>query len=133
MNIQKIKIELLQGENQPLVFCTEISSVRLSKISGTLAFRIITLMQKAKKYKMNLGGFSFARKFDVRISMNEVSASGTEDLGLSSVQFGITLQANESSVDKFHGFIADLVNAIATGEGQIEDTFVNLKEELCLN
>lgn len=129
-----IKIELLQGENAPIVFSTEISEgANLSEISGTLAFRIIKLMQKTRKYKMNLGGFSFARKFDVCITIEGQSASGTEVNGLSVIQFGIALQNNEASAERFHGFISELVSEILAGDSQIEDTFAELKEDLCLN
>lgn len=132
--MQTVKIELLQGDNSPLVFSTEISeSAKLSKISGTLAFRIILLFQKAKKYRMNLGGFSFARKFDVRITVQGVCASGTEIVGKDVIKFGITLQANENSVERFHDFIKDLVIDILTGESQMEGDFADLKPELCLN
>ena len=134
MNKQTIKIELLQASNSPLVYSTEISDrAKNSVISGTLAFRIITLFQKARKYKMNLGGFSFARKFDVKITIQGVEASGTEVNGAGSIKFGITLQGNEKSVDQFHNFINDLVLDIMLGTSQVEDTFAELKEDLCLN
>lgn len=134
MKMQTVKIELLQGDNSPLVFSTEISErAKLDVISGTLAFRIITLFQKARKYKMNLGGFSFARKFDVKITIQGAEASGTEIAGMNVVKFGITLQANEKSFENFHGFINDLVLDIMTGQSQLEDTFAELKAELCLN
>lgn len=134
MKKQTIKIELLQGDNSPLLFAIEMSAdANLSEVSGTLAFRIMKLREKVAKYKMNLGGFSFSRKFDVKISVGGTSASGTEVLGLSSIKFGITLQANEASADRFHDFLNELVLAVLTGEDQIEGTFSELKDELCLN
>lgn len=134
MKKQVIKIELLQGDNSPLVFSTEINErAKNDVVSGTLAFRIITLMQKTKKYRMNLGGFSFARKFDVKITIQGVEASGTEVVGKDVVKFGITLQANENSAERFHAFINELVLDIMLGTSQLEDTFAELKDELCLN
>lgn len=134
MNKQTIKIELLQGDNSPLVFSTEISEdAKMDVVSGTLAFRIITLFQKARKYRMNLGGFSFARKFDVKITINDVVLSGTEVNGMSSVKCGVTLQANEKSFDHFHGFLSDIVTAMFTGQHKLEGDFADLKDELCLN
>ena len=131
--MKTIKIELLQGENSPIVFSTQVESSKLDEVSGTLAFRIIQLMLKVRKYKMNLGGFSFARKFDVQISIEGVAASGTKLNGLDVIKFGITLQRNDNSIEKFHGFISELVGEILCGDSQIEDTFQELKADLCLN
>ncbi len=129
-----VTIELLQGDNAPIVLQTEISGdCKLTEVSGTLAYRIIKLRQKAQKYKMNLGGFSFSRKFDVKITSEGVSASGSQSLGLDSIKFGITIQNNEKSADHFHEFINDLVLDILTGESKIEGNFKELKQELCLN
>ena len=129
MKNKNVKIELLQGENSPLVFAENIESRKLNEVAGTLAFRILKLREKAKKYGMKLG-FSFARKFDVRITIDGVSASGTEDEFKSMVKFGITVQSNEKSMEKFHSFIKDLVLSILAGEGQQEGTYKSLKGEL---
>ena len=132
--MKKVVIELLQGENAPIVLSTEISKeAKNSEVSGTLAYRIIKLMQKARKFKMNLGGFSFARKFDVKISIDGVNASGSETLGLSVIKFGITIQNKEKSADRFHDFINELVNDILCGDSELEGDFSELKEELCMN
>ena len=47
--MKTVKIELLQGDNAPLVFSTGIESNCLDEVSGTLAFRITKLMQKSQK------------------------------------------------------------------------------------
>jgi len=130
--MKAIKIELLQGENAPLVFSTPIESNKLDEISGTLAFRIITLMQKAKKYKMNMG-FSFARKFDVRLTIDGVSVDGTNAILNGLMKFSITLQDRPESMERFHGFIEELVLEVATGQSDLEGTFEELKEEIILN
>lgn len=134
MKMQTIKIELLQGDNSPIVISTELTEAcKLKEVSGTLAYRLLKLRLKAKKFRMNLGGFSFARKFDVKISIGEKFASGSESIGLSAVQFGITIQDKEESQERFHGFISELVNDILCGDSKIEGEFAELKEDLCLN
>lgn len=130
--MKTVKIELLQGENSPLVFSTPVESNKLDEISGTLAFRIITLMKKARKYKMNIG-FSFARKFDVRLTIDGVSTDGTNALLNGLMKFSITLQDNEKSMERFHGFIEELVLEVATGQSALEGTFAELLEEIELN
>lgn len=131
MNNVNVKIELIQGDNSPVTVTTELTeNLKNLEVAGTLAFRILKLRQKASKYKMNLGGFSFARKFDVKISIGSVSASGTQSIGMNTLKFGITIQNTEKSADKFHEFITDLVNDMLTGDSELEGEFEELKEEL---
>lgn len=129
--MKTVKITLLQGENE-LIFSTPIETKKINEIAGTLAYRITALMQKSRKYKMNIG-LSFARKFDVAIEIDGKKADGTHTLLNGMVRFGITLQNNEASVDRFHGFISELVADIMTGQSQLEGTIEELKSNLCLN
>lgn len=131
--LKTIKIELSQGENTPIVMSEQVESNKLTEVSGTLAYRILKLRQNAKRFKMNLGGFSFARKFDVKITIGENSASGTDTLGRSVVKFGITIQSKETSADNFNDFIGMLINDILCGDSQIEGDFAELKENLNFN
>jgi len=126
--MKNIKIELLQADKSPLTFIEAIESRRLDEISGTLAYRILALRQDAKEFNINLG-FSFARKFDVKITIDGQEQSGTE-VFKSMVKFGITVQGNEKSMEKFHKFINRLVLSILAGEGQIEGTYKELRNEL---
>lgn len=128
--MKTIKITLVQKENE-LVFSTPVESQKIDEISGTLSARIIALMVKSRKFKMNLG-FSFSRKFDVKIEIDGIEASGTETILNGLVKFGIAVQTNEASMDRFAEFIGELVNEILTGKNQLEGTFDELKEELGL-
>jgi hypothetical protein len=119
--MKNVSINLIQGENS-INFNTELSSRNFTEISGTLSGRILALMVRKKKYNMNLGGFSFARKFDVRIAIDGQSADGTNVIANGVVQFGITIQNNEKSFEKFHGFIGELVEDILTGRNVLEGT-----------
>lgn len=119
--MKNVSINLIQGENS-INFNTELSSRNFTEISGTLSGRILALMVRKKKYNMNLGGFSFARKFDVRIAIDGQSADGTSVIANGVVQFGITIQNNEKSFEKFHGFIGELVEDILTGRNVLEGT-----------
>lgn len=119
--MKNVSINLIQGENS-INFNTELSSRNFTEISGTLSGRILALMVRKKKYNMNLGGFSFARKFDVRIAIDGQSADGTNVIANGVVQFGITIQNNEKSFEKFHGFIGELVEDILTGRNILEGT-----------
>lgn len=119
--MKNVSINLVQGENS-INFNTELSSRNFTEISGTLSGRILALMVRKKKYNMNLGGFSFARKFDVRIAIDGQSADGTSVIANGVVQFGITIQNNEKSFEKFHGFIGELVEDILTGRNILEGT-----------
>jgi len=128
--MRTIKITLVQGENE-LIFSTDIKSNKINEIAGTLSTRIIALMVKSRKYGMNLG-FSFARKFDVKIEIDGKDASGTDTILNGLVKFGITIQMNDNSMDKFNDFIGELVSDILTGRNELEGTFEELKKELSL-
>jgi hypothetical protein len=119
--MKNVSISLIQGDAN-LVFNTELSTRNFTEISGTLSGRILSLMFRKKKYNMNLGGFSFARKFDVRIEIDGQGTSGTECIANGLVQFGITIQNNEKSFEKFHGFIGELIEDILTGRNVLEGT-----------
>lgn len=125
--MKNVSINLIQGEAK-LVFNTELSSRNFTEISGTLSGRILSLMVRKKKYNMNLGGFSFARKFDVRIEIDGQGASGTETIANGLVQFGITIQNNEKSFERFHGFIGELIEDILTGRNILEGTLDEMLE-----
>lgn len=116
--MKTVSITLVQGESR-LFFSTELQTNLISEISGTLSGKIIALMVRAKKYKMNLG-FSFNKKFDVEISIDGQSANGTETILNGLTRFGITLKQDIKSVENFHGFINDLVVDIVTGRNVIE-------------
>ena len=121
--MKKIVITLVQGE-QKLIFDTFIESDKITEVSGTLAARIIALMVKSRKYKMNLG-FSFSRKFDVQISVEGLGeANGTETILNGLMQFGITLGLNEGSVQRFGSFIHELVFSVL-----VKDTVDNKEFE----
>jgi hypothetical protein len=119
--MKNVGITLVQGEAK-LHFNTELSSRNFTEISGTLSGRILALMYRKKKYNINLGGFSFARKFDVRIEIDGMASDGTNTIANGLVQFGITIQNNEKSFEKFHGFIGELVEDILTGRNVLEGT-----------
>lgn len=125
--MKNVSITLIQNEAK-LAFNTELSSRNFTEISGTLSGRILALMNRKKKYNMNLGGFSFARKFDVRIEIDGQGTSGTETIANGLVQFGITIQNNEKSFEKFHGFIGELIEDILTGRNVLEGTLDEVLE-----
>lgn len=125
--MKTVSINLVQGDSC-INFSTQIESIRFDEISGTLSGRILALMVRKKKYNINLGGFSFARKFDVRIAIDGIEASGTNTITNGVVQFAITIQNNEKSFQKFHGFIHELVEDILSGRNVLEGTLDEMLE-----
>lgn len=132
MKNKVIRIELIQ-KGHVITFTTEINDEKLSVIAGTIAFRIVTMCQKVRKFKMNLNGFSFSRKFDVQLTIEGESANGTQTIANGSVHFGLTLQDKENSVERFGDFIKELVCDILTGTSKAEIELGELLEEVGLN
>ena len=129
--MKKVIIRLIQGA-AILEFSAEIETQKITEIAGTLAARIIALNVKQRKYSVKLG-FSFARKFDVEIVIDGKAANGSKDLLNGLVKFGITIQQNELSYNRFAGFVSELVEEILTGKNQLEGEFSELVGELHLN
>ena len=124
-----VRIELLQN-GKAVHFSTDLSDdLKIPAVAATLAHRVVSLFQKAKKFRINLNGFSFARKFDVKIVIGGTEATGTGVILNGSMQFGLTLQDTEKSVRNFAEFIDELVTEVMTGASKVElDTIEELIE-----
>lgn len=133
MNATKqIRIDLIQGD-KVVTFTTEMSeNANISTVSGTLSLRIVTLFQKVKKFGFKLDGFSFARKFDTKITIEGAEVSGTDTILNGSMRFGITLQNSENSVERFGAFVHELVSEVMTGTGKMEIELSELLDEVGL-
>lgn len=127
---KQVKLELVQNNNV-LTFTTNIESQEATVLSGTIAYRIIDLFAKSKKFKMNLGGFSFARKFDVKISIEGVeTVSGSKTFFQETTKFGITLRETQESITNFGEFIGALVYSATTGLYELEINQADLVSEV---
>lgn len=124
--MKTVKLELIQGDNNPLVFTRTIDTDVITEVSGTIVQNVLNLYAKTKKFKMNIG-FSFARKFDVKVTIDGVESSFNKVIASESVKFGITL--GEKSVERFAEFIHEFVTDCMT---QQSDMVVDL-EEIRLN
>lgn len=132
MKNKNIRIDLIQKDSV-LSFTVEMENEKLSVIAGTIAFRVVTMCQKVRKFKMNLNGFSFARKFDVQLTIEGESTNGTQVIANGTVAFGLTLQDKEQSIEKFGEFIKELVCDIMTGQSKAEVELTDLLEEVGYN
>jgi hypothetical protein len=114
--VKTIKVQLVQqgNESKNLTFTGQIEANKNTEIGGTIAGRILKLHRNARIFKQKLN-FSFARKFDVKLSINGKEISGS-DLLNGVIDFGLTVQNNEKSIEKFCAFIESLVTDVLTGE-----------------
>lgn len=133
--MQQVKISLIQDKGT-LEFSTPLRAKKnVETIAGTLSARIVALWLKSRKYKMNLG-FSFARKFDVKLEINGQEVDGTNTILNGVMKFGLTLQSSEktrdASMERFVAFITELVEEVINGTSQAEGSFDQLKKELNL-
>ena len=113
--MKTIKVELIQVNDaqKRLTFTGEINSDKISEVASTIAGRIVKLYTNAKVFKQKLN-FTFARKFDLAITIDGQTLSGT-DLLNGAVKFGITVQSNEHSIIKFAKFVEHLTIDIMSG------------------
>ena len=113
-----IKVELIQQGNEAknLVFTGQIEANKITEIGGTIAQRILKLHRNARIFKQKLN-FSFSRKFNVKLTIDGEEISGN-DLLNGVIDFGLTVQNNDKSIEQFCNFIETLVTDVLTGESQ---------------
>lgn len=112
---KQVKLELVQGEST-LTFTRDIDTDKITEVSGTIVQNILNLYTKTKKFKMDIG-FSFARKFDVKVTVDGVESNFNKIIASESVKFGITL--GEKSVERFAEFIHEFVTDCMTGQSEL--------------
>lgn len=115
---KKVILTLIQNETQ-IAFEVSVQSEKISEISGTIANNVIALYNKKMKYKncLDLNGFTFARKFDLKLSVDSVEAGSNAVLGNSTIKFGLTI--TQGKVNNFVNFVQDLTTEILTGSSQL--------------
>ena len=113
--VKTIKVELIQQGNEAknLVFTGQIEADKITEIGGTIAQRILKLHRNARIFKQKLN-FSFARKFNVKLTIDGEEISGS-DLINGVIEFGLTVQNNDKSIEQFCNFIDALVTDVLTG------------------
>ena len=107
-------------ETQPI----EIESANISEVAGTIAKRILFARLQLLKYGAKIKGFSFNRRFNMKIQINDLTAVDfTELYGGVVTDANCTLIARADNQDKtevnfkqFADKIYDLVRLSMTGE-----------------
>ena len=103
-----------------------IDTEMVSEIAGTLVHNMRLVRDKAKKYRVDLGGFSFNRKFEIELTINEESATLNEILGQQSVSFSTTL--TDKTFENFADMVYDLTEGMLTGANDEITDFSELFE-----
>ena len=99
---------VLKQEKGEIEFTKTVDSRKVDEISGTVSKAIVDFAERVKKYKLKLDNFSFSRKFQVIIEIDNETAS-MNDLGVkSTVIFGVTMK----KPSKFMEFMNDIVAGI---------------------
>lgn len=127
--MKTIKLTLIQGDNTPLVFTRTIDTENISEVSGTIVANVLSLYTKSRKYKMNIG-FSFARKFDILLTVDGVETSFNKMTSQETVRFGITL--TPQSVGRFADFLNELVIDAMTLKSVMIYDLDEVKEEFAV-
>lgn len=113
METTKVTVNLIQ-EKGAIQFSKEVQSNRITEISGTISQNIIAFAHKVKRYKMKLDNFSFARKFQVKVTIENRTIDFNEVTGCTNVLFALTIN-NEAN---FANFINEFVEELLTNDSQ---------------
>lgn len=128
MKNTNVKVQFVQerkeGETVLNAKPLAIESDNLSEIAGTITKNILSTRLTLIKYGAKIKGFSFNRKFNVRITINELEPVDLTDLfGLADVDCNRTLMVKKNDAEKteqifkqFSAQIFDLVRLSMTQE-----------------
>lgn len=109
-----------------LVVTRTVDTELLSEISGTLVYNIDQIRKTCRKYKQSLNGFSFNRKFEIEIKVDDKVGTLNKVLSIETILFTTTLTDN--SFANFAGMVNDLVIAMLTESKDLIVDFAELFE-----
>lgn len=128
-----ISLSFVQGANKLTLNRMEIDSVRITEVAGTIATRIINARKNMIKYGMKIKGFSFNRKFDIMLTINNGDSVCLNDLyeGILDGRINYAAKDNEQLIfnsNRIAEIIYDLVHLSMTGANQLVVDYSELKE-----
>lgn len=128
-----ISLSFVQGANKLTLNQMEIDSVRITEVAGTIATRIINARKNMIKYGMKIKGFSFNRKFDIILTINNGDSVCLNDLFAGIVDAKVTYAAKDAEQLAFNSnrlaeIIYDLVSLSMTGANDLVIDYSELKE-----
>ncbi len=127
-----INLSFVQGANKLTLNSFEVDSLKISEVAGTLAHRIINARANMIKYGMKIKGFSFSRKFNIELQINNCESVNLNDLFLGEEN---KISYSAKNVDelkvksqKLADIIYDLVSLSMTGAKELVVDYSELKE-----
>jgi hypothetical protein len=127
-----INLSFVQGANKLSLNSFEVESLKISEVAGTLAHRVINARANMIKYGMKIKGFSFSRKFNIELQINNCQSVNLNDLFLGEEN---KISYSAKNVDelkvksqKLAEIIYDLVSLSMTGANQLVVDYSELKE-----
>lgn len=127
----KVSVKFIQGMNELTIQSMQIDSVKITEVAGTLASKILNARANLLRYKGSIKGFSFNRKFDICLSINDGESVNISELfgGFEGLDSRITLTASAESFKRFADIIHDLVfmqmagtNKMIVDYSELQDT-----------
>lgn len=127
-----INLSFVQGANKLTLNSFEVDSLKISEVAGTLAHRVINARANMIKYGMKIKGFSFSRKFNIELQINNCESVNLNDLFLGEEN---KISYSAKNVDelkvksqKLAEIIYDLVSLSMTGANELVIDYSELKE-----
>ena len=147
MKVTKVKVQFVQEtkKGESVVNCKPltIESEKITEISGTIVKHLAYTRLQLARYGARIVGFSFNRKFDVRITINELEpVTLSEVYGLDEGTCRQTLMIRKNTEDKdfsaknkavmedFANKIHDMVFLAMTGDMEVVYELDEAKEEM---
>jgi hypothetical protein len=127
-----INLSFVQGANKLTLNSFEVESLKISEVAGTLATRIINARANMIKYGMKIKGFSFNRKFNIELQINNCESVNLNDLFLgeeNKISYSAkNVEELKAKSEKLAEIIYDLVSLSMTGANQLVVDYSELKE-----
>ncbi len=114
--MKNVKLTLVQ-ENANLEFAKAIDSDKISEISGTLCHKVLKVQELREKFKIDLGGFSFHRRFKLRIEIDGQKLDESICYVKNQLEMSITLK--DTNKQNFVLFLHELVKMMMTEDANL--------------
>ena len=127
-----VTVKLIQKTASLQIVNNQIEFRDVKQLAEQISIKILTARANLKRYNKTIKGFSFNRKFEVEINVNNKIVTFS-DLFAGLDEFTTTLATNEKSFYNFANIIYDMLfNALNGGDKETVTQILNKSKTLLL-
>lgn len=126
-----VTVKLIQKSAQLQIVNNQIEFTNVKELAEQISIKILTARANLKRYNKTIKGFSFNRKFEVEINVNNKIVTFS-DLFAGLDEFTTTLATNERSFYNFANIVYDMLFNVLNGGDKATITQILNKQNTLL-